>query len=315
MPKPKILTIIGPTASGKTDFAFQTAGLLKKKFNKEIEIISADSRQVYKHISVASAQPPEEYLEKIKHYFIDELELDEGFNAGQFGKEGRDIIGKIFSAGKIPLIVGGSGLYINSLVYGLFEIGDITDEQHGNEKQHGHERQKEIRKILNKKLAGKGINTLFDELKKADPVTAGTMEHVTARRVMRALEVYYLTGIPLSALQNNKAEINFEPVLIGLDWEREELYKRINKRTDMMIEKGLVEEIEALKEKGYNYKEYNSLNTVGVKEVFDYLEGKTDYNRMIELIKQNTRRFAKRQMSWFRRDKNIKWLNANSYLF
>ncbi len=306
MTKPKVLVIIGPTASGKSDFAFHTAELLQKKQNKKVEIISADSRQTYKYIPIATAQPPEEYMKKIKHHFINELELDTDFNAGRFGKKGRELIYKIFNANKIPIVVGGSGLYINSLIYGLFDFEGLIEEQAAKEKQ------KSIRNKLYKKLEEKGIEKLFAELKKIDPNAANKMANITAMRVIRALEVFYLTGIPISELHRRSPEINFEPVIIGLHWEREELYNRINQRVDIMIEKGLLKEIEKLKKKGYHYKNYNSLNTVGIKEVFDYLDGKYKYDETIALIKQNTRRFAKRQMTWFRRDKNIKWIDVNS---
>ena len=148
----------------------------------------------------------------------------------------------------------------------------------------------------------------------AQMVTANEMVNITTRRVIRALEAYYVTGIPISQLRNEKIEINFAPVLIGLQWERKELYNRINSRVDNMIKTGLIQEIEELKEKGYNYSDYNSLNTVGVKEVFDYLGGKINYDRMLELFKQNTRRFAKRQLTWFRKEKNIKWIEVNGGL-
>jgi len=307
MAKPKVLTIIGPTASGKTDFAFHTAQMLKKKYNKDVEIISADSRQVYKHIPIATAQPPEEYLKKIKHHFINEIELNENFNAGEFGKKGREIIKKLLEENKIPIIVGGSGLYINSLIYGLFGTDDGEDFSDGNKK-------KTVRAELNKRAADESTEKLFEELKKNDPVTANEMVNITTRRVIRALEAYYVTGIPISQLRNEKIEINFAPVLIGLQWERKELYNRINSRVDIMIKTGLIQEIEELKEKGYNYSDYNSLNTVGVKEVFDYLGGKINYDRMLELFKQNTRRFAKRQLTWFRKEKNIKWIEVNGGL-
>lgn len=305
MPKQKILTIIGPTASGKTDFAFRTAQFLKEKYNKEVEIISADSRQVYKYIPVATAQPPVEFLNKTRHHFISELELNEEFNAGEFGKKGREIIQKLLSENKISIVSGGSGLYINSLIYGLFENDDARDFPCEDKK-------KTVRSELNQRLADEGVEKLFAELKCIDPLTAGEMINITGRRVIRALEAFYVTGIPISSLRNDKIEINFEPVIIGLLWERKKLYDRINKRVEQMIETGLVKEIEILKEKGYNYKDYNSLNTVGAREVFDYLDRKISYDRMIELIKQNTRRYAKRQMTWFRRDKNIRWIEIDS---
>lgn len=299
--KSKVFTIIGPTASGKTAFSLKLAELIQKKTGKEAEIISADSRQVYKHIPIATAQPSKDELKKFKHHFINSIELEDDFNAGEFGAKGRKLIDKIFSQGKIPIVAGGSGLYISSLIYGLFEYDDDVSK----------EKQTDIRKKLYEKLEKSGLDKLISELEKTDPETLNAMPNITERRVIRALEVYYLTGIPISSHRANKIEINFEPVQIGLEWQRETLYARINNRTDEMIKQGLIDEVKALQKKGYHYKKYNSLNTVGVKEVFDFLEGLITYERMLELIKQNTRRFAKRQMTWFRRDKNIKWIKPD----
>lgn len=299
--KPKVLTIIGPTASGKTAFSLKTAELIQSKTGKDVEIISADSRQVFKHIPIATAQPSKDELKKFKHHFINSVELEDDFNAGEFGEKGRKLINKIFSQDKIPVVVGGSGLYISSLIYGLFEYEDDISK----------EKQTEIRKKLYEKLEKSGIEKLISELKKTDPDTLNAMPNVTERRVIRALEVFYLTGIPISAHRANKIEINFEPVPIGLEWERKTLYGRINNRVDEMVKQGLLDEVKSLQKKGYHYNKFNSLNTVGVKEVFDYLDGIITYERMLELIKQNTRRFAKRQMTWFRRDKNIKWIKPD----
>ena len=306
MEKPRILTIIGPTASGKTEFAIKTAESLRSEFNKDVEIISADSRQVYKHIPIATAQPSKEDLGKFKHYFINELELEEDFNAGDFGKKGRDIIKKIINSGKIPIIVGGSGLYIDSLVTGLFDFEALTDDEDLKKSQ------KQIREKLYDELKSSGLEKLVNKLKKVDPETVKNIPQVTERRVIRALEVFYLTGVPISAHKSKKINIEFTPVKIGIKHNREELYKRINERVDNMLAIGLIDEVKALKEKAYHYKDYNSLNTVGIKEVFDWLDDKISYDRMIELIKQNTRRFAKRQMTWFRRYKDIKWTDINS---
>src|ERR1041384_2290275 len=177
MSKPKVLTIIGPTASGKTDFAFRTAQFLKEKHNKEVEIISADSRQVYKYIPIASAQPPKEYTNEIKHHFINELEPGEKFSAGEFGMKGREIIQRLLNEGKIPVIAGGSGLYINSLIYGLFKNDNIEQP----------EKKKQVRDELNKRAEYESIEKLFEELKKADPLSAKQMIHITKRRIIRAL--------------------------------------------------------------------------------------------------------------------------------
>lgn len=299
--KPKVITIIGPTASGKTELSLMLASRLKKRFSKEVEIISADSRQVYKHIPITTAQPNAEELSQFRHYFINELELNEDFNAGKFGKKGREIIRKIFAAGKIPVIVGGSGLYVNSLVYGFFELDDSSTEQFIL-------KQRNFRKELNLRLESEGLDSLVNELKDIDPESVKNMKEISARRVIRALEVYYSTGLPISVQRKIKISVEFEPVMIGVSWNREELYERINKRTELMIKNGMIDEIRKLKEKGLHYRTVNSLNTVGAKEVFDYLDGKLTLEEMTELIKQNTRRFAKRQLTWFRKDKNIAWV-------
>jgi len=306
MKNPKVLTIIGPTASGKTSLSVELAEKISSEFNKEVEIISADSRQVYKHIPIATAQPSGNILSKYKHYFINELELEEDFNAGAFGNKGRKIIHGIFANGKLPIIVGGSGLYIDSLVNGLFDYPELSGNKEFKQNQ------ADVRAKLYEELHNNGIGKLVNDLQKADPDTMGAMDHATERRVIRALEVYYLTGIPISVHRSKKIQIDFEPVKIGIKIDRDELYKRINQRTENMIKHGLIDEVKSLKEKGYHYLKYNSLNTVGVKEIFDYLEGKTDLPEAVSLIKQNTRRFAKRQMTWFRRDKDINWIEPGN---
>jgi tRNA dimethylallyltransferase len=301
MQKPKVIVITGPTASGKTSLALKTAQNIKSKTGKDVEIISADSRQVYKYIPITTAQPSKEELNQFKHHFINELELTQEFNAGEFGTQARLLIDKILNENKIPLVVGGSGLYVNSLVYGFFEIG--SDDKQLEEKF--KEKRNEIYKIKDEK----GFDFLLDELKKHDPDTFNKMNEVKERRVIRALEVFYVTGIPISVHQNQKIDINFEPVMYGIQLERAELYDRINKRTEIMLSMGMIEEIESLKAKGYHYISHNSLNTVGAREIFDFLDGVISKERMTELIKQNTRRFAKRQLTWFRRDENIKWVD------
>jgi len=306
MDKPRILTIVGPTASGKTNLAIKTAESLQYKFNKKVEIISADSRQVYKHISIATAQPSKTELNKFKHYFVNELELEEEFNAGDFGKKGREVIKKIINSGKIPIIAGGSGLYIDSLVNGLFDYEELLDDAELKKSQ------KHIREKLYDELKSNGLEKLVSELNEVDPETIIDIPQITERRVIRALEVYYLTGIPISVHKSKKINIEFNAVKIGIKLDRAELYIRINERVDAMIANGLIKEVKTLKEKGYHYKDYNSLNTVGVKEVFDFLDEKISYDRMVELIKQNTRRFAKRQITWFRRYNDIKWVDKYS---
>jgi tRNA dimethylallyltransferase len=304
--KTKVLAIIGPTASGKTALSVRLAEKLSEHTGKEIEIISADSRQVYKHIPIATAQPSIDIQKRFKHHFVNELELEQEFNAGEFGRKGREVIRNIFDSGKIPIIAGGSGLYIDSLVNGLFDYEDFKEDEDFKLSRN------KIRNELYIELKNYGLEKLVTELKKADPVTFNSMPQKTERRVIRALEVYYLTGIPISTHKNKKIDIGFKAVLMGIDMDRIELYGRINKRVENMIVDGLVEEIRKLKEMGFHYRDYNSLNTVGVKEVFDWLDEKLSYEKMVGLIKQNTRRFAKRQITWFKRYKDIKWIDSNS---
>ncbi len=288
----KVLAIVGPTGSGKTKLSL----IVAEKLNGEI--ISADSRQVYRYMDIGTAKPPLEERERIKHYFIDELNPDEEFNAGVFGEKGREIIEDIFSRGKVPIVVGGSGLYIKSLIDGFFE-GPGADW--------------ELREILYKKANELGKEVLYEELKKVDPISAEKIHPNNLKRVIRALEVFYITGKPISQLQQTiKPEIDFKTIQVGLNWDRKKLYKRIEQRVDEMIKAGLIDEVKKLRELGYD-KNLNSLQTVGYKEVFDYLDGLISYDEMIRLIKRNSRRYAKRQLTWFRQDKRIIWLDVDEY--
>ena len=288
----KVLAIIGPTASGKTKLSIEVA--------KEIdaEIISADSRQIYKHIPIASAIPTEKKRQSIVHHFLEEYNLNEDFNAGKFGKLGRIRINEIFSREKTPLVEGGSGLYIKSLIDGFFE------EEVGS---------KEIREKLYEKLKLKGKEFLYNELKEIDKIAASKMIPQNVRRIIRALEIYYASGKKISDLQKDKVKIDFETLQVGLMLDRKYLYQRINERVDDMIKRGLIDEVQRLKDNGFDYINYNSLNTVGIKEVYLYLAGELNYIDMVELIKQNSRRFAKRQMTWFRKDERINWIEVTDY--
>jgi tRNA dimethylallyltransferase len=288
----KVFVLLGPTASGKTALSLYLANELNA------EIISADSRQVYKHIQIATCAPTADELSKAKHYFVNELEIDEDFNAGTFARKSKDIILDIFKRGKNALIVGGSGLYIKSLIDGFFEEG-IKDLN--------------IRKELNDKLHTEGRESLYRLLMSIDPDTAIKMDAGKFRRVIRALEVYYATGRKMSELQENTIKPDFDSVQVGLTFERDVLYDRINDRVNELIENGLIEEINSLREKGYSPQTHNSLNTVGVKEVFKYLNNEITKEDMISMIKQNTRRYAKRQMTWFNADRRIHWVKPDDY--
>ena len=288
----KVLAVVGPTASGKTSLSIKVT----EKINGEI--ISADSRQVYKNIPIATAQPSEDDLKIVKHYFINELELSDEFSAGQFGIKGREIISDIFSRGKLPVITGGSGLYIRSIIDGLFENDSKSDE---------------IREKLYSEYEKHGEEYLYNELYNVDPVTFEKIPKGKHRRVIRALEVYYTTGKKISELQNELPEIDFKTVQIGLNHDRKILYERINNRVDAMLSNGLTDEVKKLLESGYHFKNNYSVDTVGIKEVIKFLEGEYDLEYMKEMIKQNSRRYAKRQMTWFRKDKRIHWINMEEH--
>lgn len=280
-----VLCIVGPTASGKTTLAL----LVTKSLHGEI--ISADSRQVYKYLDIGTAKPTKEQRRLVKHFFVDESEPDEDFNAGEFGRRGREIINEVFQRKKVAIVVGGSGLYVQSLIDGFF---------------HGPSADSGVRQQLYKRVHEEGAAALLNELRKVDPVSAAKMFPSNTRRIVRALEVYELTGTPLSNLQQEKIQIDFTPLLVGLQWDRRLLYERINRRVDEMLEKGLLDEVRRLRELGYS-ETTNALQTVGYQEAFAYLRGEFDYEAMVELMKRNTRRFAKRQLTWFRRDTRIHW--------
>ncbi|MCX6164201.1 MAG: tRNA (adenosine(37)-N6)-dimethylallyltransferase MiaA [Ignavibacteriae bacterium] len=287
----KYIAIVGPTASCKTAISIELAKAL------DAEIISADSRQIYKNIPISTATPTLDEMQDIKHYFLEEIELDREYNACDFGKDARIKIEEIFRKGKFPLVVGGSGLYIKSLIDGFF------DEEMES---------KEIRKELYDELEKFGKEYLYQKLKNVDEESASKMSPHFYRRVIRALEVYYATGNKMSDLQKQNVKTDYETVQFGLMLDRKYLYDRINKRVDKMIEAGLIKEIEWLKNNGYHYKTNNSLNTVGIKEVFKYFEGEYTYAEMVNYIKQNSRRYAKRQMTWFRKDLRIIWIDGHN---
>jgi tRNA dimethylallyltransferase len=287
----KVLVLCGPTASGKTKLSICISRLLN------CEIINADSRQIYNYLNIGTAKPTLDERKHVKHYFVDIVNPDEHYDAGIFGEQGRRKVEEIFQRKKIPLIVGGSGLYIQSLIDGLFE---------------GPKRDYKIRKELELRIEKEGIGMLYDELKKIDPEAAQKTDPTKKRRIIRDLEVYYLTHTPISKLQKeNLIEIDFKPFIWGLTWERDVLYHRVNSRTDEMIRSGLVEETCNLLSMGYD-RSLNSLQTVGYKECISFLENKIKYQEMIELIKQNTRHYVKRQLTWFNRDKRIKWIHIES---
>lgn len=287
----EVIVIVGPTCSGKTKLSL----LLSERLNAEI--ISADSRQVFKLLSVGTAKPSADQLEKTKHHFINELNPDAVFNASMFAEKAELIIKVLHSNKKIAIVVGGSGLYIKALIDGISESADTNNE---------------LREELLELRLKYGNDYLYNELKKIDKVSSEKMLPQNWKRVMRALEVFKLTGKPIwqhHISQSNFVSFNFRQ--IGLMWDRKILYKNIETRVDSMLKEGLVDEVSSIIKLGYA-KDSNSLNTVGYKEIIQYLDGEISIDRAIELIKRNTKHYAKRQMTWFNADKRIKWYEINS---
>jgi len=286
-----VIVIIGPTCSGKSYLGLKLAQLING------EIISADSRQIYKRLNIGTAKPTSEELQKIKHHFINILNTDEDYDANKFSIDAEYVIYDIHKRKMAAMVVGGSGLYVKALIEGIVDSAD-KDENLRNE--------------LFAKKEKYGNEFLYNELIKVDPISAEKMLPQNWKRVIRALEVFYLTGKPIYQHHNNQNKNSkFSFYQIGLNWDREALYSRIEQRIDMMIEDGLVYEVMDILNDGYD-KNLNSLNTVGYKEIISYLEKEITLSRAIELIKRNTRRYAKRQLTWFRADKRIRWFNVSS---
>jgi tRNA dimethylallyltransferase len=286
----KVPFIIGPTAIGKTRVALAIAEKIP------IEIISADSRQIYRYLNIGTAKPSKRELSQVKHHLIDFLRPDEYFSAGMFSRIGRKIVKQILAKEKTPLVVGGSGLYINALVDGFFSL-EVRDEK--------------VRNSLRKRVLSEGVEVLYEELTKIDPVLADKIRNKDKQRIIRGLEVYLVTGQPLSKLQETQSKpADFKAISYGLNAQRSYLYHCIDQRVDKMISQGLLSEVAGLKRKGFSPK-LNSLNTVGYKEVFHYMDNQMSYDEMLEAIKRNTRHYAKRQLTWFKRNPEIKWFSVD----
>lgn len=287
----KVIVIAGPTCSGKTSLAFTLAQRLNS------EIISADSRQIYKFLDIGTAKPTKQELSLVKHHLVNELELDEVFNAGRFVEKSEEIISRLHSENKIPLIVGGTGLYIKSLIDGIINSVDTNEE---------------IREQLLNDRKKFGNEYLYEALKKVDPLSASKMIPQNWKRIIRALEVYYISGKPIwQHFEEQFQTPKYTFLQFGLEWERSELYKRIEDRVEWMISNGLLDEVVSVLNMGYS-KKLNALNTVGYKEIIAYLENEISLERAVDLIKRNTRRYAKRQITWFKADKRIEWLKINT---
>ena len=279
----KLIVLLGPTASGKTSLSIEIA----QKLNTEI--LSCDSRQFYKELKIGAAPPSQEELAIVKHHFVHHLSINENYNIGQFEKDAIAKITELFKVHNFLLLVGGSGLYIDAICNGIDNIPSISNN---------------IRKKINNEYEKNGITWLQEKIKKIDPEFYKSSDINNPQRLKRCYEVFHQTGKRFSTFhKKEKKKRNFEIIKIGIKTDREQLYKKINTRVDKMIKNGLVNEAKLLKK----FREKNALNTVGYKELFNYFDQNIELDVAIEEIKKNTRRLAKRQLTWFRKEKNINW--------
>ncbi|MFD2528604.1 tRNA (adenosine(37)-N6)-dimethylallyltransferase MiaA [Polaribacter marinaquae] len=283
--KNTLITIVGPTAIGKTALSIKLA----KAYNASI--ISCDSRQFYKEMTIGTAVPEPEELAAAKHYFIQDRSIFDTYNVGEFERDALQTLDNLFQENPIQIMVGGSGLYVDAVLKGL----DYFPEVDAN-----------IRKKLTQQLESEGIEVLQQQLKELDIATYNTIEIENPHRIMRALEICIGTGTPYSTFKNKpKKPRDFNSIKVGLNAERELIYNRINLRVDLMIKNGLIEEAKKL----FEFKHLNALQTVGYRELFNYFEGNFTKDFAISEIKKNTRRFAKRQLTWFKRDTDTLWFD------
>ena len=285
------LTIAGPTAVGKTALSLEVAEALNA------EIVSADSRQVYEELTIGTAKPSKEAQERVPHHFIGERTLHEPFSAGTYAEEANERIRAIRERGRYPLVVGGATLYLHALQYGLADVPDVDDE---------------VREWLENRLDEEGPEALYEELQDVDPTQAEKSDPTKTQRVIRALEVYHGTGKPLTYYHENQPEPPFSFTTIVLNRDRDELYDRINRRVDRMLEDGLLDEVRAVMEIDGVQLDEPPLSTIGYREPIQHLRGEMDYDEMVRLVKRNTRRYAKRQLTWFRRYDEYTWMDATT---
>ena len=292
MNKPKVIVICGPTASGKTNLSIELA----KRINGQI--VSADSMQIYKDMDIGTAKPSKEEMQGIKHYLLDFISPDTRYSVAEFKKDSKEAIRKILLEGKTPIIVGGTGLYIDSLIYEI-EYTDIQIDE-------------EYRKYLEDIIKEKGLETLYQKAIEIDPKAMESISKNDKKRIMRVLEIYHETGKTKTEQEqlSRKKEIEFDYKVFAINMDRQILYDRINKRVDIMIQNGLIREVKSLISE---YKVFpTAMQGLGYKEVVKYLEKEFTKEEMIEKIKQETRRYAKRQLTWFRKNKQTIWINGQT---
>ena len=289
-----LIVILGPTACGKTKLAVRGA----QAFNGEV--VSGDSMQVYRRMDIGTAKVTAEEAQGIPHWLIDIREPDEGFSVADFRREAVTCIDAILARGHLPIVCGGTGLYINSLIkaYHFSAVGGADAN---------------LRDVLRRQLAQQGAQAMHDRLRAIDPAAAERIHANDSRRILRALEVWYSEGVPLSSLWHEPgAETPYRPLLIGLTGDREKLYSRIEQRIDAMLEQGLVDEVAALLKEGIDRNSV-SMQGLGYRQIAAYIEGECSLEDAVTVLKRDTRRFAKRQLTWFKRDERINWYNIDEY--
>lgn len=290
--KPKVIVIVGPTASGKTALSIECA----KKFNGEI--ISSDSMQIYKDMNIGTAKVTEEEAQGIKHYLVDFVSPEQRYSVSDFKRDAEEALEEIIAKGKTPIVVGGTGLYVNSLIYGIDYQDMEYDKEYRNE-------------LMEKAESEEGLKSLYEEAVKIDPEAMEKISPNDKKRITRVLEIYKQTGMTKTKQEelSRLKEVKYDYRVFGITMPREELYERINLRVDLMIKDGLIEEVESLLKKYKNFP--TAMQGLGYKEVVEYLNGEYSKEEMIDKIKQETRHYAKRQLTWFRRNKEIIWLDKN----
>ena len=279
----RLIVIVGPTGSGKTDLSIGVAEYFGAP------IISTDSRQFYRGMAIGTAQPSREQMARVEHHLVDCLDVSEEFNCGAYERVALECLAELFKEHDVVVAVGGSGLYIKALCEGMDDLPDAEPA---------------LREKLLERLETEGLESLVEQLRELDEVYYNEVDRCNPQRVLRAVEVCLTTGQPYSSLRKGGSkQRDFEIIKVGVDYPREELYERINRRVDMMMAEGLENEARAM----LPHRHLNALQTVGFSELFDYFDGTISKEEAVELIKRNSRRYAKRQMTWFRRDKEIKW--------
>ena len=283
-----LVVLIGPTGVGKTELSLSLAEHL------QCPILNADSRQIFKDIEIGTAAPTADELARVKHYFVHTLPLDSYYSAAQYEEDVLKILEEVFAEGDVAIMSGGSMMYVDAVTKGIDDIPTVDDE---------------VRSLIAHRLATEGLDPLLAELKILDPSYYEVVDHHNHKRVVHALEICYMTGATYSSLRVNKVkERPFRIIKFGLMRERASLFSRINRRVDMMMQQGFMDEAQRV----YHLRHLNSLNTVGYKELFNVIDGTWELPMAVERIKKNTRVYAKKQMTWYKRDEDIHWLNADT---